>query len=178
MARLLFEFFDLHNTDMCGLTDSTVNTILDPKTHNVGGNMSALDAAQEYFDAWNRRSPEGIVATIQPGGSYEDPMTGGPLSGPAIAQYAAGLFEAFPDLAFELINPAATGPNSVAAQWVMRGTNTGPLQGAPPTGKFVTLAGADFIGTDGNKVASVKGYFDSIEVPRQLGMQVIVQPRP
>jgi steroid delta-isomerase-like uncharacterized protein len=140
--------------------------------------MSALDAAKQYFDAWNRRSPEGIVDSIQPGGSYEDPLTGGPLSGAAIAQYAGGLFEAFPDLSFELISVAATGPNSVAAQWLMRGTNTGALQGAPPTGKVVTLAGADFISTDGNKVASVKGYFDSSEVSRQLGMQVIVQPRP
>ena len=51
-------------------------------------------------------------------------------------------------------------------------------KGAPPTGKVVTLAGTDFISTDGNKVASVKGYFDSSEVPRQLGMQVIAQPRP
>ena len=69
-----------------------------------------------------------------------------------------------------------TGPDSVAAQWVMRGTDAGGLQGAPPTGKSVTLPGADFITTIGDKVASVKGYFDSVDVPRQLGMQVIVQP--
>jgi steroid delta-isomerase-like uncharacterized protein len=138
--------------------------------------MSALDAAKRYFDAWNRRSPGDIVASIQSGGTYEDPLTGGPLSGSAIAQYAGGLFEAFPDLSFEIVSAAETGPNSVAAQWVMRGTNTGPMNGAPPTGRTVVLPGADFIATNGNLVASVKGYFDTAEVPRQLGMQVIVQP--
>jgi steroid delta-isomerase-like uncharacterized protein len=138
--------------------------------------MSALDAVKPYFDAWNRRSPEGIVAAIKPGGTYQDPMTGGPLVGPAIAQYSGALFEAFPDLSFEIISEAETGPGSVAAQWMMRGTNTGPMQGAPPTGKAIALAGADFIEVSGDKVAAVKGYFDTAEVPRQLGMQIIVQP--
>jgi len=75
--------------------------------------MSAPEAAKQYFDAWNRRSPEGIVDSIQPGGSYEDPLTGGPLSRPASAQYAGGLFETFPDLSFKPISAAATGPDSV-----------------------------------------------------------------
>jgi steroid delta-isomerase-like uncharacterized protein len=138
--------------------------------------MSALNAAKRYFDAWNRRSSADIVAIIQSGGTYEDPLTGGPLSGSAIAQYAGGLFEAFPDLSFEIVSAAETGPNSVAAQWVMRGTNMGPLNGAPPSGRTVTLPGADFLATNGDMVVSVNGYFDSAEVPRQLGLQVIVQP--
>lgn len=138
--------------------------------------MTALAAAKRYFDAWNERSPDGIVAALEVGGTYQDPLTGGPVSGPALAGYAAGLFQAFPDLSFEIVGASETGPDSVAAQWVMRGTDAGGLQGAPPTHKSVTLPGADFITTAGDKVASVKGYFDSAEVPRQLGMQVIVQP--
>jgi steroid delta-isomerase-like uncharacterized protein len=138
--------------------------------------MSALAAAKPYFEAWNRRSADGIVAAIEPGGTYEDPMSGGPLSGAEIARYAASLFEAFPDLSFEIVSESDTGAGAVAAQWVMRGTNTGAMRGAPPTGKSIELAGADFICTNGNLVTSVKGYFDSAVVPRQLGMQVIVQP--
>ena len=137
--------------------------------------MSALAAANRYFDAWNGRSADGIVAAIQPAGTYEDPMSGGPLAGAELARYAGTLFEAFPDLSFEIVSAAETGADSVAAQWVMRGTNTGSMRGAPPTGKSIELAGADFIWTNGNLVTSVKGYFDSAAVPRQLGMQVIVQ---
>lgn len=84
--------------------------------------------------------------------------------------------EFWADLSFEIVSVAETGPNSVAAQWIMRGTNTGSMRGAPPTGKTVALPGSDFITTNGDAVASVKGYFDSAEVPRQLGMQTIVQP--
>src|SRR5262245_23501261 len=138
--------------------------------------MSALETAKRYFDAWNRRSPTEIIAAIKVDGTYEDPMTGGPLTGDSIGRYAGGLFEAFPDLSFEILSAAETGPTTVAAQWIMRGTNTGSMQGAPPTGKSITLDGADFIVVSDDKVATVKGYFDTAEVPKQLGMQVVVQP--
>jgi len=138
--------------------------------------MSALNASKRYFDAWNARSPEAIVAAVVPGGTYEDPLTGGPLTGNAIGQYAAGLFSAFPDLSFSIVGESETPGNGVSAQWIMRGTNTGSLQGAPPTGLSVELPGADFLTTKDGLVESIKGYFDSAVIPRQLGMQVIVQP--
>ena len=45
-----------------------------------------------------------------------------------------------------------------------------------PTGKSIETTGADFIETANGKVTSVTGYFDGSAVPRQLGLQVIVQP--
>jgi steroid delta-isomerase-like uncharacterized protein len=138
--------------------------------------MSALAAARRYFDAWSRHSADGIVAAINPGGTYEDPMTGGPLSGAELARYAGNLFEAYPDLSLEILSEVEDGSGHVAARWVMRGTNNGPMRGAPPTGRSIELAGADFIVTKGDHVASVTGYFDSAALFRQLGMEVIVQP--
>ena len=58
----------------------------------------------------------------------------------------------------------------------MRGTNTGPFGALPPTGRVIELAGADFLTTDHGKLRSVAGYFDSGAIPRQLGLQVLVQP--
>jgi heme-degrading monooxygenase HmoA len=60
----------------------------------------------------------------------------------------------------------------------MRGTNSGPFNGLPPTGREIALPGADFItfADDGWGIASVTGYFDSARVPRDLGLDVIVQP--
>ncbi len=138
--------------------------------------MSAIAAVKAYFDAWNARSPEAIVASMIEGGTYEDPNSGGPISGPALAAYTGALFAAFPDLSFELVSEAETGPNSLAAQWIMRGTNTGPHRGAPPTGRAIEGSGADLIVTELGKVKSVRGYYDSAEVPRQLGMRVSVTP--
>ena len=60
----------------------------------------------------------------------------------------------------------------------MRGTNSAPFNGLPPTGREIALPGADFItfADDGSGIASVTGYFDSARVPRDLGLDVIVQP--
>jgi steroid delta-isomerase-like uncharacterized protein len=138
--------------------------------------MEATDVAKGYFDAWNRRDPEAIVATFAEGGTYSDPNTPQGLTGQAISEYAGGLFAAFPDLSFDLLSHASIGDGVVAAQWVMRGTNTGPLRGNPPTGGTVALPGADFIAVEGDKVRSVQGYFDRRTLVEQLGLQVIVQP--
>ena len=80
---------------------------------------------------------------------------------------------------FELLRFTLTDDGAVAAQWVMRGTNSGSFNGLPPTGREVALPGADFIAfaDDGSGIASVTCYFDSAGVPRDLGLDVIVQPR-
>lgn len=138
--------------------------------------MQPMDVAQHYFDAWNNHDAAGIVASFVEGGTYHDPTSGGLLTGPAIGAYASGLWSAFPNLSFELVSAAPAGHNLIAAQWVMHGVNTGSMNGLPPTGQTVKLPGADFIQIEGDKIRSVAGYFDSREVPAQLGLQVIVQP--
>lgn len=134
------------------------------------------EVANAYFDAWNRHDAEGIVETFASGGTYSDPTTGGDLTGEAIGRYAAGLWEAFPDLSFEIVSVGVSGPGIVAAQWLMEGTNSGPFRDMPPTGREISLAGADFLSIDESGIRSVVGYFDSASVPRQLGLNVIVQP--
>ena len=138
--------------------------------------MKALTVAQGYFDVWNQRNADGIIAAFAEGGTYSDPTVGQGVSREATANYARGLWDAFPDLTFEIISNAETGPDTVVAQWSMRGTNTGSLRGLPPTGRAITVPGADFIQVEGDKIRSVQGYFDSRAVPEQLGLQVIVQP--
>ena len=98
------------------------------------GLMDAIDVARNYFDTWNSRDQAAIGATLADGGTYEDPASGGGLSGPALAQYSGGLLAAFPDLSFEIISIAAMGDGVVAAEWLMTGTNSGPFGGGPPTG--------------------------------------------
>ena len=143
--------------------------------------MDPLECARKYFDAWNRRDAAAVLATFAADGSYCDPASGGRLSGEALKGYMNGLWAAFPDLSFEIASAGAAGPDLVAAQWIMHGTNTGSMMGLPPTGKPVTVSGADFIRVtaekDGGKIQSVDGYFDSRAVPEQLGLQVLVQPK-
>src|SRR5689334_21521275 len=139
--------------------------------------MEALKCARRYFDAWNRRDASAVLETFTDDGTYCDPASGGRLRGEALAGYMNGLWSAFPDLSFEIVSAGEAGPGLVAAQWIMRGTNSGSMMGLPPTGKTVVVSGADFIRVAGDKIQTVDGYFDSRAVPEQLGLQVMVQPK-
>ncbi len=138
--------------------------------------MNAMEIAQRYFEAWNSHDAEAIVGAFAEGGTYSDPTGGQVLHGERLANYAKGLRQAFPDLSFEIISSANAGADMVAAQWLMRGTNTGSLNDLPPTCRTVAVRGSDFIQVEEDKIRSVQGYFDSRAVPEQLGLQVVVQP--
>src|ERR1051326_1781074 len=136
-----------------------------------------VEIAQRYFDAWNRHDAAAVVATFAETGTYADPVTPEPLTGAAIGAYAQGLWEAFPDLSFDILSVIENASGLVSAEWLMKGTNTGPFSGLPPTRASVKLPGADFIRVNGEKIHSVQGYFDSGALPRALGLDVIVQPK-
>ena len=129
-----------------------------------------------YFGAWNARDPGAVAAAFAAGGTYTDPtVTGPPLTGTAIAEHARALLTAFPDLSFEVLGgqPAdgqATGP--VVAQWLMHGTNTGPWNGQPPTGRTVTVRGVGVIAGTGGQVTSAEEYFDRQGLAEQLGFEM------
>jgi predicted ester cyclase len=92
-----------------------------------------------------------------------------------VLPYASGLFSAFPDLRFELHVTAVDEPY-VVAQWTMIGTQSGPLNGLPPTEARIKLPGIDVITLGESGLLSVEGYFDHWTLLEQLGVQVTVQP--
>lgn len=134
------------------------------------------DRAEAYFDAWNRHDSDDIVAQFSEGGTYSDPATEEELTGRAIGAYAQQLFEAFPDLEFNVERFDVVDDSTVSFQWTMRGTNTGSFQGAPPTGRTIALPGADFLTINQGGIRSVRGYFDQRTFVEQLGFEVLVQP--
>ena len=140
--------------------------------------MSLTDALDRYFAAWNDHDPEAVVRSLADGGSYEDPTTGGPLTGDALAANVATLVAGFPDVHFDLVSVAPTSGTTAAAQWLMRGTNTGPMPAGPATGQTVALPGADFIDYDpaADRIAKVTGYFDTATMLTQLGLQAHITP--
>lgn len=138
--------------------------------------MTRETIVQRYFDSWNNHDSAAIVATFVKAGTYSDPTTNGELSGDAIGQNAAQLWSGFPDVKFEIRSHMVSADGRFAAEWVMSGTNTGSFAGLPPTGRQVVLKGADFIDVSEEGIRSVQGYFDAGEVPKQLGLQIVVQP--
>src|SRR5262245_61600162 len=116
-----------------------------PSTKKGGRVMDALHIAQSYFVAWNRYDSTAIRTLFTEDGTYRDLVVAAGVTGAAITAYASGLFAAFPDLKFEVISMALADNGVVAAQWCMQGTNSGAFNGSPPTGRTVTLPGADFL---------------------------------
>lgn len=138
--------------------------------------MNAIDIANRYFAAWNRRDAQALLSTFAESGTYRDPTIPGELTGAAIAENAQTLWRAFPNLVFEILSVAETRPGRVAAEWVMTGTNDGEFRGLPATNKSISLPGADFITVECDTIQSVTGYFDTRTIPEQLGLQVVIQP--
>jgi steroid delta-isomerase-like uncharacterized protein len=139
--------------------------------------MTIDSGLEQYFDAWNSHQPERVPAALTDGGTYEDPTTGGPLAGDALAANVAGVLAGFPDVHFDVVSVSTNG-DTASAQWRMRGTNTGPLPGGPATGGTLDLPGADFFTYDAeaDKISSVVGYFDTATMLAQLGLQAHITP--
>lgn len=80
----------------------------------------------------------------------------------------ASLRETFPDLYFTIEDELAEG-DKVATRWVMRGTQSGPVQDQPATGKKMEVSGMDIFRISGGKVREVWVNMDSMGQAQQLG---------
>ena len=68
-----------------------------------------------------------------------DPLPGQPPGGAGGEYVVTTMHTAHPDLRFTIEDLVAEG-DRVAIRWTLRGTNTGPLLGRPPSGRPVELA--------------------------------------
>jgi hypothetical protein len=91
------------------------------------------------------------------GGYLQQSPRGQGLTGKAITNYAKAVWAAYPDASVELITAGDAGAGLVAVQWVMRGTNSGPLpDGTPATGRPVTFGGLPSLRLRGTRFARNK----------------------
>ena len=142
--------------------------------------MNPSDLCRRYVDAWNRHDAEAILGCFALNGRYESPTTAGPISGAQLKAHAEAIWQAFPDFALAADPPGLSAHESahdqVALHWSMTGTHGGDYRGLPATGRQVSLQGMDLFGCVREGIATASAYFDSAVLPRQLGMQVVVQP--
>jgi steroid delta-isomerase-like uncharacterized protein len=129
----------------------------------------------DYVDAWNAHDADAVVETFADGGTYTDPTVPEGLTGEAIGEFAADMWDAFPDLSFD-VERLVSSDDAVLLEWTMRGTHEGPLEDLPPTGETVALPGTDVITVGDGGLTSVRGYFDDRTLMEQLGLRVDVTP--
>ena len=85
--------------------------------------MDPVPIARVYFDAWNRRDAAAVLATFTATVPAATLLGDRSPWGRARRVYERAVGRV-PDLSFEITSAGATGPDSVAAEWIMRGTNS------------------------------------------------------
>jgi steroid delta-isomerase-like uncharacterized protein len=99
--------------------------------------------------------------------SAEDSMSAEGLDG--FKAIAAAFRTAFPDGRLTIQDIIAEGDNVVT--WaIFIGTNQGPLENIPPTGKAVRVKDVDLWRLENGKVVEARTHFDQLGMMQQLGL--------
>jgi predicted ester cyclase len=110
------------------------------------------------------------VSAYAPGATCQLPGEPSPRDAQGMADWFTELYDAFPDLVFELVDLVAQA-DRVAVRWRAWGTFTGPgrMAGLVPNGRRLDLAGVDYAWVADGLIAKVVSYYDTGAVARQLG---------
>jgi steroid delta-isomerase-like uncharacterized protein len=128
-----------------------------------------------YFTAWNDHDLEGVLRTFAGEAAYQDPYWRGTISEQGFRRYVTRLWKAFPDLKMEVESLDQYDTDRAIAQWVLRGTNTGRMFGLRPSGRIIRVRGADFFEFQRGCIAGVTSHFDTFEMARQAGLEVVLR---
>jgi steroid delta-isomerase-like uncharacterized protein len=134
--------------------------------------MAGAEVVKRYFDALAARDLDTAVACWRADGidRFVGEQT---LTGPGqVREYFTGLFAAFPDWRFEVLETTSDGEHRTAVRWRARGTFAGPgtFQGLAPNGAALDIEGCDVmtVGDDG-LIEQNHAYLNAAEIARQLG---------
>jgi len=124
--------------------------------------------------AWSGKDPSAFAELCVPDIHYEDPLTGEPLEGLAeLARHAARLWTAFPDARLERTGQRlldSQEPRFIAAPSKLLATHRAPLEGLPPTNRFVVVHCLFYCELDDGRLRRVRAFFDLYDAAVQLGV--------
>ncbi len=133
------------------------------------------DPIDVFLAAWNGRDPGAFAAACTDDLHYEDPFVGEPLTGPAaLGAHVGRLWEGFPDARVEEAGERLRGGAFAGIPVKVIGTNTGELDGLPPTKRFVVVHAVVYAELRGNRLFRVRAFCDRYDSAVQLGLL----PRP
>jgi steroid delta-isomerase-like uncharacterized protein len=128
--------------------------------------------------AWSGRDPAAFAPLCSTDLHYEDPLCDQPLEGAAaVGEHARRLWAGFPDARFErtgerLVQAAPEDgvPRFVAAPVKLLATHKEPLEGLPPSGRFVVVHAVFYCELEDLRLHRVRGFFDLYSAAVQLGV--------
>jgi len=123
--------------------------------------------------AWSGRDGNAFEPLCEAAVQYEDPLTRAPLIGvDELAAHAELLWRAFPDVRVERAGErlADAGGRFLAAPCKLAGTQRGPLDGLPPTRRFVVVHAVVWCELRAGRLLRVRAFFDRYDAAVQLGV--------
>jgi steroid delta-isomerase-like uncharacterized protein len=131
-----------------------------------------VDALMDGWEAaWSGKDPAAFADVASPEIHYEDPLTGEPLEGrDAVVAHAARLWAAFPDARLERLGDRLSDGRFVAAPAKLLATHREPLEGLPPTGKFLVVQCIFYCELEQERLFRVRAFFDLYDAATQLGV--------
>lgn len=139
----------------------------------------ADELIDRWESAWSGRDPAAFAELCTADIHYEDPLTGEPLEGPAeLGRHAARLWSAFPDARMEQTGQRLTDTGEqtlsevrfIAAPSKLLATHRAPLEGLPPTNRFVVVHCIFYCEVESARLRRVRAFFDLYDTAVQLGV--------
>lgn len=134
--------------------------------------MADYKTIAQYFlaEAFNTGNLDPAEDYIAPNFQNHDPGTPPLSTGPeGFRQLISGYRAAFPDIHMTVDDMLVEG-DKVVGRWTASGTNTGSLNGMPPTHKQAAVTGISLITFQGGQVASQHTTWDTLGLLQQLGV--------
>lgn len=132
-----------------------------------------MATANELLDRWvgtfNEGTPEAFEAQMASNSVSEEIGTGRRMNVSEATASAKAWRAAFPNARGVIENRVLAG-NQAVGEIIWRGTNTGSLNGMPPTGKSVEVRAVAILTEEGGKMARVRHYIDVAGMLTQLGV--------
>lgn len=127
------------------------------------------DLVKRYVEIWNSQEVKRLSDVFSETAGYRDGMQSGNAID-VLTNSMKSTFEAFPDVSFQVIFYLEDKQldNHCVVEWMMKGTNTGFFFGTAPTNKKIEIGGMDLIEIKGEKITSIKSFYDSSLFSSQL----------
>lgn len=121
--------------------------------------------------AWLAGTPEAFGDCCRVDVLYEDPIATEQLEGlAALAEHAARVRTAFPDMRVEDAGPAIVAGDHACLPWRFVGTHRGDVGTLPASDRFLTLHGVHYVELRDGDVRRVRGFFDLYDIAVQLAL--------
>jgi steroid delta-isomerase-like uncharacterized protein len=133
--------------------------------------MTADELIDAWEAAWSDKDAAAFARICSSEIHYEDPLVGEPLEGlEALIEHARRLWNAFPDARMERLGTRLTDGRFVAAPSKLLATHKEPLEGLPPTNRFIVVPCIFYCELERGRLLRVRAFYDLYDAATQLGV--------